>query len=494
MTTSATSIIQPLRRWWRVHAIAQIDHQAIVGRVREDAGWSPRYVFMILMAAGIAVLGLLLSSPAVIIGAMLISPLMGPIIGLGFALATIDSAEIRRSLIALGGGMGLAVLFCALVVALSPLQNVTPEIAARTRPNLFDLVVALFSALAGAYAMIRGREGTVVGVAIATALMPPLAVMGFGIATLNLTVLSGALLLFVTNFVTIALTAAMMARLYGFARSLSPRQTLMQNTAIAAIFLLLAVPLGLSLRQISWETAASRQAREAVTELFGRGARISQIDMDYGTHPMRMAATVLTPRLQADAQVKLKDILSERLGRPVEVTIEQYRVGTMAGDAEAAQLAGQQNRARDLAMEQAARLGERLALVAGVDPQAVLIDRDSRRATVTARPLTGAAIEAYRQLEMRVVATAPDWQVTLVPPAAPLPQVPVTEDVPDKAALDAAIWGARRLNLPLSVAGRAADATLVARALTAAGVTAIVVPGDAGPVRLGWRAPDEAAP
>ena len=66
---------------------------------------------------------------------------------------------------------------------LSPLQTVTPEIAARTQPNLFDLFVALFSALAGAYAMIRGREGTIVGVAIATALMPPLAVVGFGLAT-----------------------------------------------------------------------------------------------------------------------------------------------------------------------------------------------------------------------------------------------------------------------------------------------------------------------
>ena len=136
----------------------------------------------IILSAGIATLGLTLGSPAVIIGAMLISPLMGPIIGLGFALATFDSAEIRRTLVALAGGVVLAVLFCALVVLLSPLQNVTEEIAARTRPNLFDLLVALSSALAGAYAMIRGREGAILGVAIATALMPPLAVVGFGLA------------------------------------------------------------------------------------------------------------------------------------------------------------------------------------------------------------------------------------------------------------------------------------------------------------------------
>ena len=84
---------------------------------------------------------------------------------------------------------------------ISPIQTVTEEIAARTQPNLFDLLVALFSALAGSYAVIRGREGTIVGVAIATALMPPLAVVGFGLATLNWTVFGGALGLFIPNLV-----------------------------------------------------------------------------------------------------------------------------------------------------------------------------------------------------------------------------------------------------------------------------------------------------
>ena len=79
-----------------------VDHVAVVERVREDAGFDGRYAFMILMSAGIAMLGLLLSSPAVVIGAMLISPLMGPIIGLGFGLATFDWREIRRVIDGLG--------------------------------------------------------------------------------------------------------------------------------------------------------------------------------------------------------------------------------------------------------------------------------------------------------------------------------------------------------------------------------------------------------
>jgi uncharacterized hydrophobic protein (TIGR00271 family) len=174
--------------WWKHHVTATVDHQKVVDQVHADAGWNGHYAFMTFMSAGISVLGLLLSSPAVVIGAMLISPLMGPIVGLGFAIATFDSVEIRRSAVALGLGTVLAIAFCAAIVALSPLQTVTDEIAARTRPNLFDLLVALFSGLAGAYAMIRGRHGTIVGVAIATALMPPLATIGFGIATWNSTV------------------------------------------------------------------------------------------------------------------------------------------------------------------------------------------------------------------------------------------------------------------------------------------------------------------
>jgi uncharacterized membrane protein len=105
------------------------------------------------------------------------------------------------------------------------LRAPTAEILARTRPNLFDPLVALFAALAGTFAIIRGRGGTIVGVAIATALMPPLAVVGYGLAAWNMPVLSGSLALFVTNCMTIAPSATIMARVYGFGHYLSGRQT-----------------------------------------------------------------------------------------------------------------------------------------------------------------------------------------------------------------------------------------------------------------------------
>ncbi|MGN6279388.1 MAG: DUF389 domain-containing protein [Sphingomonas sp.] len=495
----------PIVQWWRGHVIASIEHVNVVEKVHEESGWSPRYLFMTLMSAGIAVLGLLLSSPAVVIGAMLISPLMGPILGLGFAIATFDSAEIRRSGVALIAGTLVAILFCAFVVMLSPLQNVTSEIAARTQPNLFDLMIALFSALAGAYAMIRGREGTIVGVAIATALMPPLAVVGFGLATLNWTVFSGALLLFFTNLMTIALAAAVMARLYGFAHSLSPHQTLLQSIAIGVVFFALAIPLGLTLRNIAWEATANRDARDVVASQFEDNARVSQIDVDYKTRPVKVSATVLTPHLVADAEKDSAATLTKLLGRPVSVAIEQYRVGTDAGDAEAAQLAQAQANAQKKAEADHAvnQLATELAVVAGVEPSAVLVDREAHRAVVTAKPLSGADLAAYRTLEARVAQTAIDWRITMVPPAATLddvtfeanPDKQAGGDVPDspgQAAISTAIWGAQRLNLAVAVTGPKDHADQVADALTKAGVTVVrggTRGGAGGSVTLRWQAP-----
>ena len=484
----------PILRWWRDHVVASIEHVRVVERIHEESGWSPRYLFMTLMSAGIAVLGLLLSSPAVVIGAMLISPLMGPIIGMGFALATFDSAEIRKSAWALIAGTVLAVLFCALIVMLSPLQNVTSEIAARTRPNLFDLVIALFSALAGAYAMIRGREGTIVGVAIATALMPPLAVVGFGLATLNWTVFSGALLLFVTNLLTIALTAAVMARLYGFRTSLSDRQTMLQTVIIVAVFLALAVPLGFSLRQIAWEAQASREIKSGLLDAFDSRSRVSQIDITWDADPISVSATVLTPQLRPDAEKLTERALERELGRPVSVSINQYQVGTSAKAAEEAQLSAARAQQEAADQRQTQDLAARLALVAGVKPDDVMIDREHRHAMVTVKPLDGASLATYRELEARIAQTAPQWRIELRPPAKPLPDIAFAGGKPTDsgvAALALVEWAASRLQAPVALAGSDSEVAQVADPLRGMGIEVQTARGRAGKVSVHWSAPEE---
>ncbi|KST70340.1 DUF389 domain-containing protein [Mastigocoleus testarum] len=175
------------------------------------------YWIEVLFSAGIATLGLVLNSPAVIIGAMLISPLMGSILANGLSLAAGDVILAWRALIKLILSCGVAISFALFLVWLLPFKEMTPEILARTRPNVLDLVVALFSGAVGSVAICKQPKGVVTsipGVAIAVALMPPLCVVGYGLGiaasqgfTNGLQVASGGGLLFFTNLVAITFTA-----------------------------------------------------------------------------------------------------------------------------------------------------------------------------------------------------------------------------------------------------------------------------------------------
>ncbi|MFN9884510.1 MAG: DUF389 domain-containing protein, partial [Pseudanabaena sp.] len=177
------------------------------------------YWFQLIFAAGIATMGLVLSSPAVIIGAMLISPLMGPILSLGLALATGDFVLLARAIANLTISCSVAIIFAILLIFTLPFKETTSEILARTTPNTLDLAVALFSGAIGTISTCRPIKGVITsipGVSIAVALMPPLCVVGFGIGmgfSLNLVeglqISRGGGLLFLTNLVAIAFASAL---------------------------------------------------------------------------------------------------------------------------------------------------------------------------------------------------------------------------------------------------------------------------------------------
>ncbi|MDY7097252.1 MAG: TIGR00341 family protein [Pseudomonadota bacterium] len=494
-------VVFSLRRYWLQDVVGTVNQAEVIEKRRAECAISERYLFMTAMSGGIAVLGLLLSSPAVVIGAMLLSPLMDPIMGLGFALAIGDYHWLRQSARSLAWGTAMAVGLTALVVYLSPIQTITPEIAARTQPNLFDLFVALFSALAGAYAMIRGREGTIVGVAIATALMPPLATVGFGLATWNWTVFSGALLLYVTNLITIALTAWAMARLYGFKTSLSSRQSAFQNAAVFAVFIALAIPLAFSLQQIAWQANAQRVVRSEIEEKFDAQSQIDGLNIEFGGNPVIVNATVWTPRPDSDAEAEIERALSNRLGEPVELSLLQYQVATGSSAAEQAQLSATRAREEQIALARAEDLSKRLALVAGVPEEDVVVDRTRRRAMVRAERLEGATLAAYRALEARIAETEPDWTIELLPPLADLPSridfEEVTEGEGDDAttsigptsegaqALAVVEWAANRFNLPIVLVGPPEETSAAADLLAKRGVSVGTRDGS-GPLRAQW--------
>ncbi|ARR56858.1 hypothetical protein HY78_27180 [Rhizorhabdus wittichii DC-6] len=444
----------PLYRWWRRAIVGSVDHQEIIERIFVDGKWSPRYAFMTMMSAGIAILGLLLSSPAVIIGAMLISPLMNPILGLGFSMALFDFAEMRRSLVALAVGSLAAILFTALIVAISPLQAPTPEIIARTRPNLFDLAVALFASLAGTFAIIRGRGDTIVGVAIATALMPPLAVVGFGLATWNMAAFGGALALFVTNFVTIALSATVMARYYGFGHHLSSQQSWTQTFILFFVFVAMAIPLGISLERIAGEAVTTNRVRSFLSKQFGAEARVTQLEIDFAAQPLSVRSVIIAPRNGARPVGTLQADLERQLDRPVQLRLDQVLLDPRAGaiDVQREQLRQAEHSA---AMEtnRISAVSQALAVSAGVDIDQITIDREQRRATVNAAQLPGATIETYHALEKRAAAQAEGWTIAIVPPQGALPSIGFVDggdalDPAGQAAVSTSTWAARRWNVP----------------------------------------------
>ena len=210
---------QRLRDWFAASlGVKQEKKEEIYLQVSQSASLlDVSYWSQVFFSAGIATLGLALNSPAVIIGAMLISPLMGPILASGLALAAGDFVLAARATANLFLSCVLAILFAVLLVALLPFKEITAEIAARTQPNTLDLVVALFSGAVGSIAVckeIRGVVTSIPGVAIAVALMPPLCVVGYGLGlALSLNgedgarIARGGGLLFLTNLVAIIFTA-----------------------------------------------------------------------------------------------------------------------------------------------------------------------------------------------------------------------------------------------------------------------------------------------
>lgn len=197
---------------------SETEKDETIESIKKDLSFKGHNAWILIFSIFIASIGLNVSSTAVVIGAMLISPLMGPIVGLGLSVAINDIDTLRKSLINLGVMVGLSVLTAFLYFKLSPLTELTPELEARTYPTILDVLIAIFGGLALIFA--RTKKGTmasvIFGVAIATALMPPLCTAGYGFAVWEPKYFGGALYLFTINAIFIALTTFLVAKLLKF--------------------------------------------------------------------------------------------------------------------------------------------------------------------------------------------------------------------------------------------------------------------------------------
>ena len=195
------------------------DEKEIVSSIKNSVEFKGTNVWVLVFAIFIASIGLNVNSTAVIIGAMLISPLMGPIMGIGLAIGIYDFELIKRAFKNLAIATAISVITSAVYFFISPLSDAQSELLARTTPTIWDVLIALFGGLAGIVAATRKFGGNVVpGVAIATALMPPLCTAGFGIASGNFAYFFGAFYLFFINSVFISLSSFIIVRFLKFSK------------------------------------------------------------------------------------------------------------------------------------------------------------------------------------------------------------------------------------------------------------------------------------
>ncbi|MDY4790462.1 MAG: DUF389 domain-containing protein [Bacteroidales bacterium] len=174
-------------------------------------------LWILIFAILVASVGLNMNSTAVIIGAMLISPLMGPINGVGYSIATYNFPLLRESLRNFGYAIGISLITSTLYFILTPISTAQSELLARTSPTIYDVLIALFGGFAGIVAISSRNKGNVIpGVAIATALMPPLCTAGYGLATMQFKFFYGAFYLFTINSVFIAIASMLISQILKF--------------------------------------------------------------------------------------------------------------------------------------------------------------------------------------------------------------------------------------------------------------------------------------
>jgi len=197
---------------------ADTDQKGTIEDIKENISMKGHTAWVLVFSILIASIGLNVSSTAVVIGAMLISPLMGPILGVGVSIGINDIDTLRRSLINLGVMVGLSLSTSFIFFLIPIFRNETPEILARTAPDVRDVFIAIAGGLALIIALSRRSKqtNTIAGVAIATALMPPLCTAGYGLATWNLAYFGGAMFLFTINTIFIALAAFVIVKFLKF--------------------------------------------------------------------------------------------------------------------------------------------------------------------------------------------------------------------------------------------------------------------------------------
>jgi uncharacterized hydrophobic protein (TIGR00271 family) len=221
------------------------DQKKVLENILGNISFRGSNLWILACAIVIASVGLNVNSTAVIIGAMLISPLMGPIVGAGFGLGMYDFELVKKSIKNLAIATVVSLIVSSLYFYISPFKEVQSELLARTSPNIYDILIAFFGGLVGVIAVTRVEKGNPIpGVAIATALMPPLCTAGYGLATGNYLFFGGAMYLYTINCVFICIATFIIVKYlkYPIAKQIDLKHQKQVKQGITILLFIMIVP------------------------------------------------------------------------------------------------------------------------------------------------------------------------------------------------------------------------------------------------------------
>ena len=282
--------------------------------LREESRLNSTFMTLLILATMIATFGLYINSASVIIGAMLLAPLMQPIVGLSMGLLRQDIALFTNGFKTVFIGI-LAVIFSAMFISwLLPLEQLTSEMNARLSPTILDMLVAIVSGIAAAYAKSNEKiVGSLAGVAIAVALVPPLAVSGIGIGWLDWTMFSSALLLFITNLVGIVLAASLTFLMLGFSPVAVAKKGILYALLLVGI---VSVPLSVSFVQMKHDLDITTQLKKFNVTFNNKRIHLENIKLQ----PEKVRCEVVsTDILSSEEKRELKKLIGEEVG-------DEYRI------------------------------------------------------------------------------------------------------------------------------------------------------------------------
>ena len=268
------------------------DDDVIDNRIRNNINMHGSNLWILMFAIFVASIGLNVNSTAVIIGAMLISPLMGPIMGIGYGAGINDFSLIRTSFKNLVIATFIALLTSTLYFLISPLDTAQSELLARTTPTAWDVLIGFFGGLAGIVGVTRREISNVIpGVAIATALMPPLCTAGFGLATGHWSYFFGAFYLYTINFVFIALSAFLIVRLFNITEKKYVDSDIAKHAQhyITAVVIATILPSSYLAYKLVKEEVFKAKATSFINEQMNfKNTNVAQIKIDTKSHELKI--------------------------------------------------------------------------------------------------------------------------------------------------------------------------------------------------------------